>query len=90
MRIITHWALAFVTVILVTLFHYNNNYIVETAHPTSLDLLQHRDESVHIKYIAIVEIDETTLAEYSNCTFTTIVLAAHNWTLNQTSIAHNT
>ena len=31
MKVLTHWTLAFVTVILVTLFHYNNNYIVETA-----------------------------------------------------------
>ena len=31
MKVLTHWTLAFVTVIIVTLFHYNDNYVVETA-----------------------------------------------------------
>ena len=58
MRILSHWTLAFVTVILVTLFHYNNNFVVETARLKSFDLLQQSDTFVHSNEIAIVEIDE--------------------------------
>ena len=47
MKILTHWTLAFVTVIIVTLFHYNDNYVVETARLKGFDLLQQNDEIVH-------------------------------------------
>ena len=47
MKVLTHWTLAFVTVIIVTLFHYNDNYVVETARLKGFDLLQQNDEIVH-------------------------------------------
>ena len=47
MQVLTHWTLAFVTVIIVTLFHYNDNYVVETARLKGFDLLQQNDEIVH-------------------------------------------
>ena len=48
-KLLTHWTLAFVTVLLITLFHYNNNYIVETARLKSFDLLQQYDKTIHSK-----------------------------------------
>ena len=83
MRIITHWALAFVTAILVTLFHYNNNYIVETARLKSFDLLQQSDAYVHSNEIAIVEIDERSLEAYGQWPWKRSVLAAIIWELRE-------
>ena len=53
MKVLTHWTLAFVTVIIVTLFHYNDNYVVETARLKGFDLLQQNDEIVHLSLIHI-------------------------------------
>ena len=55
MKFLTHWTLAFVTVVLITLFHLSNNFVVETARLKGFDLLQQNDTPVHSKDIAIVE-----------------------------------
>ena len=66
MKVLTHWTLAFVTVIIVTLFHYNDNYVVETARLKGFDLLQQNDEIVHSADIGIV-----TTVSYTHLTLPT-------------------
>ena len=83
MRILSHWTLAFVTVILVTLFHYNNNFVVETARLKSFDLLQQSDTYVHSNEIAIVEIDEKALEAYGQWPWKRSVLSAIIWQLRE-------
>ena len=86
MRIFTHWTLAFVTVCLVTLFHYNNNYIVETARLKSFDLLQQSDKIVHSQDIAVVTIDEAALEKYGQWPWKRSILAGIIWELRQADV----
>jgi len=83
MKLLTHWTLAFVTAILVTLFHFSNNSIVETARLKSFDLLQQNDEIVHSKDIAIVEIDEASIEAYGQWPWKRTVVADIIWQLRQ-------
>ena len=83
MRILTHWTLAFVTAILITLFHYNDNYVVETARLKSFDLLQQQDEIVHSNDIGIVTIDEASLEKYGQWPWKRSVLAGIIWQLRE-------
>jgi adenylate cyclase len=83
MKILTHWTLAFVTAILITLFHYNDNYVVETARLKSFDLLQQQDEIVHSNDIGIVTIDEASLEKYGQWPWKRSVLAGIIWELRE-------
>ena len=83
MKILTHWTLAFVTAILITLFHYNDNYIVETARLKGFDLLQQNDEIVHSNDIGIVTIDEQALEKYGQWPWKRSVLAGIIWELRE-------
>ena len=86
MKVLTHWTLAFVTVVLVTLFHYNNNYIVETARLKGFDLLQQNDKIVHSTDIGIVTIDEKALEKYGQWPWKRSVLAGIIWQLRQADV----
>jgi len=83
MKILTHWTLAFVTVVLITLFHYNNNYIVETARLKGFDLLQQYDKPVQSNDIAVVTIDEDALEKYGQWPWKRDVLADLIWKLRE-------
>lgn len=83
MKILTHWTLAFVTVLLVTLFHYNNNYVVETARLKGFDLLQQYDQTVQSNDIAVVTIDEDALEKYGQWPWKRDVLADLIWKLRE-------
>ena len=83
MKILTHWTLAFVTVLLVTLFHYNNNYVVETARLKGFDLLQQYDEPVQSTDVAIVQIDEAAIEKYGQWPWKRDVLADLIWKLRE-------
>jgi adenylate cyclase len=83
MKVITHWTLAFVTVLLVTAFHYSNNFVVETARLKSFDLLQQYDEPVQSRDIAIVEIDEHAIEKYGQWPWKRDVLADIIWKLRE-------
>ena len=83
MKILTHWTLAFVTAILITLFHYNDNYVVETARLKGFDLLQQNDEIVHSNDIGIVTIDEKALEKYGQWPWKRSVLAGIIWELRE-------
>ena len=86
MKVLTHWTLAFVTVIIVTLFHYNDNYVVETARLKSFDLLQQSDELVHSSDIGIVTIDEKALEKYGQWPWKRSLLAGIIWELRQADV----
>jgi adenylate cyclase len=75
--------LAFVTVLLVTAFHYSNNFVVETARLKSFDLLQQYDEPVQSRDIAIVEIDEHAIEKYGQWPWKRDVLADIIWKLRE-------
>ena len=83
MKIATHWAWAFVTVLLVTAFHYSNNFVVETARLKSFDLLQQYDEPIQSRDIAIVEIDEHAIEKYGQWPWKRDVLADIIWKLRE-------
>ena len=83
MKILTHWTLAFVTVALLTLFHYNNNYIVETARLKGFDLLQQYDTTVQSSDIAVVTIDEAALEKYGQWPWKRDVIADIIWKLRE-------
>ena len=83
MKYITHWAWAFITVLLITAFHYSNNFVVETARLKSFDLLQQYDEPVQSRDIAIVEIDEVAIEKYGQWPWKRDVLADIIWKLRE-------
>ena len=83
MKILTHWTLAFVTVVLITLFHYSNNYVVETARLKGFDLLQQYDQTVQSNDIAVVTIDEDALEKYGQWPWKRDVLADLIWKLRE-------
>mgnify|MGYP000844549786 FL=1 len=83
MKFLTHWTLAFVTVVLITLFHLSNNFVVETARLKSFDLLQQNDTPVHSQDIAIVEIDEASIEAYGQWPWKRTVLADLIWQLRE-------
>ena len=82
-KLLTHWTLAFVTVLLLTLFHYNNNYVVETARLKGFDLLQQYDTPKHSNDIAIVTIDEAALEKFGQWPWKRDVLADIIWQLRE-------
>ena len=83
MKYVTHWAWAFITVLLLTAFHYSNNFVVETARLKSFDLLQQYDEPIQSRDIAIVEIDEHAIEKYGQWPWKRDVLADIIWKLRE-------
>ena len=75
MKIITHWALAFVTAALLIFAHYNNSDIVQTIRLKQFDLLQQTDEPHTSPDIAILELDEATIEQYGQWPWKRTVLA---------------
>ena len=82
-KFITHWALAFVTVIVMTWFHYNDSSIVETARLKQFDLLQQTDEPKVSQDIAVVTIDEAAIEKYGQWPWKRDVLADIIWKLRE-------
>lgn len=82
-KFITHWALAFVTVIVMTLFHYGDSTVVETARLKQFDLLQQTDEPRVSQDIAVVTIDEAAIEQYGQWPWKRDVLADVIWRLRE-------
>jgi adenylate cyclase len=82
-KILTHWSLAFVTVVILTIFHYSNNFVVETARLKSFDLLQQYDTPVHSEDVAIIEIDEAAIEKYGQWPWKRDVIAEIIWQLRE-------
>ena len=75
MKIITHWALAFVTALLLIFAHYDDSSVVQTLRLKQFDLLQQTDTPVPSQDIAILEIDEATIEKYGQWPWKRTVLA---------------
>jgi adenylate cyclase len=82
-KLLTHWALAFVTVIVMTLFHYGDSTVVETARLKQFDLLQQTDEPRVSQDIAVVTIDEAAIEQYGQWPWKRDVLADVIWRLRE-------
>ena len=83
MKIITHWALAFVTAALLIFVHYDDSDVVQTVRLKQFDLLQQTDTPVTSTDIVVVEIDEQTIAEYGQWPWKRDVLANFVWRLRE-------
>ena len=83
MKFLSHWTLAFITVIGVFVFHLSNNFVVETMRLKSFDLLQQNDNIIHSKDIGIVEIDEASIETYGQWPWKRTVLADLIWQLRE-------
>ena len=75
MKIITHWALAFVTAVLLIFAHYDDSSVVQTVRLKQFDLLQQTDTPVPSQDIVILEIDEATIEKYGQWPWERTVLA---------------
>ena len=75
MKIITHWALAFVTAALLIFAHYDDSSVVQTVRLKQFDLLQQTDTPVPSQDIAVLEIDEATIAKYGQWPWKRTVLS---------------
>jgi adenylate cyclase len=75
MKIITHWALAFITAALLIFAHYDDSSVVQTVRLKQFDLLQQTDTPVPSQDIAILEIDEATIEKYGQWPWERTVLA---------------
>ena len=75
MKIITHWALAFVTAVLLIFAHYDDSSVVQTVRLKQFDLLQQTDTPVPSQDIAILEIDEATIEKYGQWPWERTVLS---------------
>jgi len=75
MKIITHWALAFVTAAVLIFAHYNDSGVVQTIRLKQFDLLQQTDTPIPSQDIAILELDEATIEKYGQWPWKRTVLA---------------
>jgi len=87
MKIITHWALAFITAALLVFAHYNDSSVVQTIRLKQFDLLQQTDTPVTSTDIVVVEIDEQTIAEYGQWPWKRDVLAYFVWRYEKQALA---
>ena len=75
MKIITHWALAFITSLVLVFAHYSDGTVVQTLRLKQFDLVQQTDEPYVSRDIAILEIDERTIEQYGQWPWKRTVLA---------------
>ena len=75
MKVITHWALAFITAALLIFAHYDDSTVVQTLRLKQFDLLQQTDTPVPSQDIAILELDEATIEKYGQWPWKRTVLA---------------
>ena len=75
MKVITHWALAFITAALLIFAHYDDSTVVQTIRLKQFDLLQQTDTPIPSQDIAILELDEATIEKYGQWPWKRTVLA---------------
>ena len=80
---ITHWAVAFITAVVMIFIHYGDSTVVQTARLKQFDLLQTSDEPVLSQDIAVVAIDETAIEKYGQWPWKRDVLADIVWRLRE-------
>src|SRR6056300_1272865 len=82
-RYITHWTVAFITALVMFVFHYGDGTIVQTARLKQFDLIQQTDQPVLSQDIAVVTIDETAIEKYGQWPWKRDVLADIVWRLRE-------
>lgn len=83
MKYITHWATALITLSVLMFVHLNGSYVTELARLKQFDVLQQTDP-VHISAdVAVVEIDEATVAKYGQWPFKRDIIAQFIWQLRE-------
>ena len=75
MKVITHWALAFITAARLSFAHNDDSTVVQTLRLKQFELLQQTDTTVPSQDIAILEIDEATIEKYGQWPWKRTVLA---------------
>jgi adenylate cyclase len=75
MKVITHWALAFITAALLIFAHYDDSTVVQTIRLKQFDLLQQTDTPIPSQDIAVLELDEATIEKYGQWPWKRTVLA---------------
>lgn len=85
-KLITHWALAFITVLVLTVVHFNNSTPVETLRLKSFDILQQYDDPSYSQDIAIVTIDEASIEQYGQWPWKRDILADTIWQLREAGV----
>lgn len=82
-KYITHWLTPLLTATLIALFHYSDNFVVETVRLKSFDLLQQTDKPIASQDIAVVEIDEASIEKYGQWPWSREVIADIIWQLRE-------
>jgi adenylate cyclase len=82
-KYLTHWLTAFITLAVLTFFHFNNGSIVEILRLKQFDLLQQTDKPVLSKDIGIVTIDEKSIEKYGQWPWNREAIADIIWKLRR-------
>ena len=82
-KYITHWAIAFVTAIVMLSIHYGDSTIVQTLRLKQFDILQTTDQPTVSQDIAVVAIDESAIEKYGQWPWKREVLADIIWKLRE-------
>jgi len=82
-KYLTHWLTAFITLAVLTFFHFNNGNIVEILRLKQFDLLQQTDKPVLSKDIGIVTIDEKSIEKYGQWPWNREAIADIIWKLRR-------
>ena len=82
-KYITHWAVAFITAIVMISIHYGDSTIVQTLRLKQFDILQTTDQPQVSQDIVVVAIDETAIEKYGQWPWKREVLADIIWKLRE-------
>ena len=82
-KYITHWAVAFITAIVMISIHYGDSTIVQTLRLKQFDILQTSDQPNVSQDIVVVAIDETAIEKYGQWPWKREVLADIIWKLRE-------
>ena len=82
-KYITHWAVAFVTAIVMLSIHYGDSTIVQTLRLKQFDILQTTDQPIVSQDVVVVAIDETAIEKYGQWPWKREILADIIWKLRE-------
>ena len=82
-KYITHWAVAFITAIIMLSIHYGDSTIVQTLRLKQFDILQTTDQPIVSQDIGVVAIDETAIEKYGQWPWKRDQLADIIWKLRE-------
>lgn len=82
-KYITHWAVAFITAIVMLSIHFGDSTIVQTLRLKQFDILQTTDQPIVSQDIVVVAIDETAIEKYGQWPWKREVLADIIWKLRE-------